>query len=126
MYEKAHFEITRELKTTHESPTSAYMPMTDALNELGIDPRKYEFQYPYLDKPGYLSISKEPMEDIPTCHRIERSLVDILTYPFVKNVGIVFPLELVHEDDLVLVLESRLIEPDGRVDLFRRDLENAL
>ena len=120
MHEKGKYEITRETKANRVSP------MQDALNELGIDPRKYKLNYTYLDKPGYLSIAKKAIPGVPRCLMIERSLIDIITYPFVKNIGIVVPLEIVHEDDLIFVLESRLIEPDGHVELFRNDLEKML
>jgi hypothetical protein len=120
MYEKASFEI-------RSNPQDPFVsPISDALIELGIDPRKYQFQYTYNDKPGYLVISKEVRQGVHQCNPIERSLIDIITYPFVKNIGIIIPLERVHEDDLSIILESRLIEPDGRVELFRKDLEQVL
>lgn len=120
MHEKGKYEISRETQAHRVSPVQ------DALNELGIDPRKYKLNYTYLDKPGYLSIAKEEVSDQRRCQMIERSLIDIVTYPFVKNIGIVVPLEIVHDDELMIVLESRLIEPDGHIELFRKDLEKMI
>lgn len=88
-------------------------------NELGID-----IPLPHMDAEAYVHIPKSAT--VGDCYMIDRTLVDIIMYPFTKNVGLVIPLEIVEDNATELVLGSQLVEPNGNIDLFRRELNKSI
>lgn len=118
------------LYVTHHISSRSTDKINATLSELGIDPRKYEFNHTYMDNEARLHIlkkyKKRKTNPLPECNVIERSIVDIILYPLVKNIGLIIPFEIIEDTSEEMILDSRLIEPAGHMDLFRQDLEQLL
>jgi hypothetical protein len=143
---QAYIRDSSNLYVTHHISSRSTDKINATLSELGIDPRKYEFNHTYMDNEAHLHIRKRnkhkskkqpqslsssntlirPSLPQPMCNVIERSMVDVVLYPLVKNIGLIIPYEIIEDTPDEMILDSRLIEPAGHMDLFRQDLEKLL
>lgn len=131
IYDTTTMNVTHHIATTSEK-------INETLAELGIDPRKYNKNHTYSDEEAYLHILKNTHKHTQTqshslsqldtvpCTMMERSIVDIVMYPLVKNIGLIIPFQIISDTSEELVLDTRLIEPAGHMELFRKDLEKLL
>ena len=54
---------------------------------------------------------------------IETSISDMIHYPFTKNVGVIFNIELCHEDRENFVFDGIAIEPTNNIEVFKSHLD---
>lgn len=125
--EKAH-KIVNE-KTKFEIIHRQDVRIDTSLMELGFDPRHHLISQTLLDDEAYLYIEKwyptkrRPYQPIK-CNLFDRNLLDVVLYPFTKNIGLVLPLEIIDDTKDHLILSSKIIQPSIHMDLFRKELEN--
>jgi hypothetical protein len=112
--DKTSLSLTQHISTPSKSAT---------LMELGMDPSIFDFHDPFVDAEACLHI---PKTDAGNCQIVERSIIDIILYPFTKNVGLLMPLSIIEETPTELLIESHLVEPSARLDLFRIELEKSI
>lgn len=98
--------------------------INDVLHELGLDHEIYKLSETYVQNEAHLHIPK--YDDEPCYEVSEHSLVDMMLYPFVKNIGLILPLGIVEENHDELVFETQLVEPSVNLELFRKDLEKSM
>lgn len=98
--------------------------VNDVLHELGLDNEIYKISERYVQNEAHLHIPK--YDDEPCFELSEHSLVDMMLYPFVKNIGLILPLGIVEENHDELIFESQLVEPSVNLELFRKDLEKSI
>lgn len=98
--------------------------VNDVLHELGLDDEIYKLSETYVQNEAHLHIPK--YNDEPCYELSEHSLVDMMLYPFVKNIGLILPLGIVEENHDELIFESQLVEPSVNLELFRKDLEKSI
>lgn len=113
---------------THQISSPSQHRMDQVLYEMGMDPRAFPTSDPFTESEAYLHVPRPAPDDTTGLNYtvFQRSLPDILAYPFVKNIGLVLPLGIAEETGDEWVLEAQLIEPCANTDLFRRELERQL
>ena len=73
-----------------------------------------------------LHISKKININDLTCSLHTLELSEILSYPFVNNVGIVFALEIIDNREDEIVFDCEYFDPFYNTDVFRNSLKNNL
>ena len=53
----------------------------------------------------------------------ETSITDIIHYPFTKNVGVIFNIELQHEDRELIIFDGIAIDPTNNIEIFKSHLD---
>lgn len=120
-----HSDNYKKMYLTRHISEPSTKKTDQVLYELGLDPRSFQLNYAYSDTEAYLHIPIVPQKQ-PTYQLMERSLTDMILYPFVKNIGLIMPLGIVEDSSTELVLETQMVEPSAHLDLFRNDLEKSI
>jgi hypothetical protein len=126
MAERIRKSMGSPMYLTHHISSPSQHRIDQMLYEMGMDPRSFPTENPYTESEAYLHVPRLDLDSDSGYSLFERSLTDILAYPFVKNMGLVLPLGIADETPEEWVLEAQLVEPSANLDLFRRDLERLV
>lgn len=130
-----HSENYAKMYLTRHISEPSTTKTDQVLYELGLDPRSFQLTYAYSDTEAYLHIpvvspsaspSPSPSPSQTTYQLMERSLTDMILYPFVKNIGLIMPLGIIDDSPTELILETQMVDPSAHFDLFRNDLEKSI
>uniref|UniRef100_A0A6C0CTM2 Uncharacterized protein n=1 Tax=viral metagenome TaxID=1070528 RepID=A0A6C0CTM2_9ZZZZ len=94
---------------------------------VGAHTKSYIYDYEMETfKMQRLHISKKMNINDLKCSLYTLELQEILTYPFMNNIGIVFALEMLDDGRNEFVFDCEYFDPFYNTDVFRQSLENKM
>ena len=114
---RGHVTEATTLELRNHCPYDASAVINEGLQERN---RPIRVNAVYVDETAQLFVAKRTNINPPPPGVLhEGTLAEFISMPFVNNVGIVFGIDLVHEDVNGLVFDAYVVDPADEIRLFK-------